>query len=200
MSKVSYAVEGWTDEPIAEKLILAAGRDPWRRYSGGGKSQLDPKIPGYNRSAATQPWLVLRDLDQDENCPEALVARLLGGPCSNHMSLRIPVRSLEAWALADREGFRSTFSVARSRIPQAPDALPDPKATVVDLCSHSTMREIREAMVPLPASRRKTGRQYGAYMRNFLISDWSADRARANSPSLEKALRRTAEMVERAVW
>ena len=27
---------------------------------------MDPKLPGYNRSAAHSPWLVLRDLDHDD--------------------------------------------------------------------------------------------------------------------------------------
>jgi hypothetical protein len=31
----------------------------------GGKTKLDPRLPGYLDAARRTPWLILRDLDRD---------------------------------------------------------------------------------------------------------------------------------------
>ncbi|MGH2709252.1 MAG: hypothetical protein ACRDJF_13435 [Actinomycetota bacterium] len=66
MTEVGYAVEGSSDEPVAERLIAHAGCSPRKILTAGGKNRLDPRIPGYNRSGQHRPWLVLRDLDHDD--------------------------------------------------------------------------------------------------------------------------------------
>ena len=66
MLYVKYAVEGRTDQPIAEKLLQAAGLEPERPLIAYGKANLDNKLPGLNRSARQLAWLVIRDLDRDD--------------------------------------------------------------------------------------------------------------------------------------
>jgi hypothetical protein len=67
MIEVAYAVEGRSDEPVAVKLIEAAGCKPRRVFTADGKSRLDTKIPGYNQSAKHRCWLIVRDLDHDDH-------------------------------------------------------------------------------------------------------------------------------------
>ena len=65
------------------------------------------------------PWVVIRDLDQDDRgtCLPELRSRLLGGTGpSDGMCFRLAVRSIEAWLMADHEGFVDHFG------PQQPPA------------------------------------------------------------------------------
>ena len=52
MTVVYFAVEGETDVPIAERMLRLIGVEPVRTLVAGGKSKLDRKIPGLNRSGA----------------------------------------------------------------------------------------------------------------------------------------------------
>ena len=116
MTLVYYAVEGDTDAPVAERLIRLVGFEPHPIRVAGGKPKLDPRIPELNRSGAALNWLILRDLDQDASCASELIDRLLKGrEVAPRVNLRIPVRAMESWLLADREGFAGELGIARSR-------------------------------------------------------------------------------------
>lgn len=202
MTQVAYAVEGSTDEPLAEQLIRLVGREPKRIFTAGGKPRLDPKIPGYNQSARHRPWLVLRDLDHDDIgcCVADVLVRLVQGPLAPAMALRLPVRSAESWLLADAEGFSSFFSISRARIPLDPDRLSHPKQHVVSVCRHSARRAIRDGMVPRPRSGRTVGPEYTALVREFAATCWSAKRAASESPSLAGTLKRVRLLAEGNLW
>ena len=109
MIPVTCAVEGITDEPIARRLLAEAGLSvgPFvRKY--GGWSRIDRRLPDWNASAERLPWLVIRDLDRDNRdvCIPALRSRLLGNSgAQSGMCFRFAVRSVEAWPLADHQGF-----------------------------------------------------------------------------------------------
>lgn len=120
-AKVYLAVEGLTDQAAAERMIGFVGLDPLPAITAGGKSRLDPRIPALHRSGAHLNWLVLRDLDHDASCPPELIRRLGGGKRSPRVSLRVPVRAVESWMLADTDGFAREFSVDRKRLPERPD-------------------------------------------------------------------------------
>ena len=103
------------------------------------------------------------------------------------MCLRLAVRQVEAWLLADRESFAARFDIRR-RLPESPEAEPDPKATVVNLCRGSGSRDVRGAMVPRPESGRKVGPEYAANIRSYAEHDWDPERARTSAPSLDRAI------------
>ncbi|HQK95951.1 MAG TPA: hypothetical protein PLD23_20810 [Armatimonadota bacterium] len=69
-------------------------RQSFAEYPAGGKSCLDPLLSEYNASAGHVRWFVLRDLDHDEPCAPALVARLVRAPRPS-MVLRVAVRAVE---------------------------------------------------------------------------------------------------------
>ena len=116
MTVVYYAVEGETDIPVAERLIRLVGLYPRATRVAGGKSHLDARIPALNRSGRALNWLILRDLDRDAPCASELIDDLLHGRgLAPRVSLRIPVRAMESWMLADREGFTGEFGVAAQR-------------------------------------------------------------------------------------
>ena len=190
MTEVSYAVEGATDEPVAERIITAGGHQARRVLTAGGKTRLDARIPGYNRSALHRPWLVLRDIDHDDAgiCIADLRRSLAGAEISTGMALRFVVRTMESWLLADRDGFSTFFHVRANQVPQDPDTLDRPKKALVDTCSRSRSRAIRAAVVPREGSGRSVGPEYSATIREFVVHAWDLDRAARASPSLARAV------------
>lgn len=192
MIPVTCAVEGATDEPVARRLLDEAGLLPgsFVRRSGG-KTRIDPDLPGWNESAAQLPWLVIRDLDHDDRdcCVPELRVRLLGNATAEvGMCFRLAVRAVEAWLLADREGFAEYFQVRRV-LPREPDELSDPKTELVNLCRRSRIRDIREGIPPRQGSGRKIGPEYVAIVGDYCRRVWSPERACVRSPSLERARR-----------
>jgi hypothetical protein len=200
MSIVRYGVEGATDVPFVEKLIHAVGQEPARMLVAGGSAKLDEALRRWNKSTNRVPILVLRDWDRRDQvaCASALVRKLLGGSSkAPGLALRVPVRSVEAWLLAD-EAAQTYFGL--SSIPARPDDLDDPKGHLVDLCRRSRQRAIREGMVPTARSGRRVGVQFEALVATFGRDHWDPHRARVRSPSLDRALCRLVGLVSDGVW
>src|SRR5262245_53912338 len=121
-SHVTLALEGDTDVAVARRLLEEVGLQSEREYVRRGKHALDQSLSGYNNAARFSCWLVLRDLDHDADCAPTLRARLLGNPAA-HMRLHIPVRSIEAWLLADAQAISRFLAVSQSKVPKDPEAL-----------------------------------------------------------------------------
>ena len=189
MTFVRLAVEGPTDVPVAERMLRDAGLRPLEPIITGGKTRLDALIPGLNGAAAGMNWLILRDLDRDAHCPPALITQLLAGSSRRpRLSLRIPVRAIESWLLADAEAFGSVFSVPAKHIPDRPDGLEHPKRSLINACRHSRRRDVQRAMTPRPRSGRRVGPEYTSRIVQFVGAAWHPERAATRSPSLARAL------------
>ena len=113
MAYISGAVEGMPDEAVLRRIVIARRAEVHRVQVQRGKANLRRALPGYNAAAQGNPWLVLVDLDRDFDCAAALVADWLPAP-SAYMRLRVVVREIEAWLLADRENSRAS-SLCQSR-------------------------------------------------------------------------------------
>ena len=189
MQYVRYAVEGPSDEPVAEKLLHSVGLEPHRTLTAHGKGNLDKKLPGLDKTASSMAWLVIRDVDKDDSelCIPDLRLRLLGGNASGGMCFRLAIRATEAWLLADPGAFSDYFGVSR-RLPSRVDQLNDPKQFLIGLCRGSRKKDIREGVPPRPGSRRVVGPEYVAIIREFSLAHWEPQRARSRSASLERAL------------
>lgn len=192
---VSLAVEGASDAAIMRRICACAGIRVGAEFVARGKSNLDPRIQGYNNAARFAPWLVVRDLDHDADCAPTLLSRLLPDPAPG-MCFRVPVRSIEAWLLGDRAGFSRFFGVPAAVLNLDPDALPRPKRTVVDLARRSTKRAIREGMVPAAGTSVEVGPDYTALMVEFAGTVWNPEVAAEKSDSLHRCLRALRRMAE----
>jgi hypothetical protein len=197
---ISSAVEGVVDEAVVKRLIVEAGGEIGPIYGKRGKSLLKQRINGYNNAARHYPWIVLVDLNREADCPPPLKAVWLPNP-SPFMCLRIAVREVEAWLLADRERFASFFRVRLLDIPAAPELMDDPKEVVIELSRKSRSRDIKLDMVPRPGSGRKIGPAYVSTLIEF-VSDaqkgWRPYRAAQSSVSLKRCLASMRELVKRA--
>jgi hypothetical protein len=183
---VRCAVEGATDEVILRRILLELGIPCAEFYGGRGKQHLVEHLERYNRSARRLPWIVLLDLDHSAACAPAYVRELVPNR-EGRLCLRIAVRAVEAWLLADAERLSVFLGIHPSLIPVNPDAEPDPKETLVNLARRSRRRDIREDMVPTAASGRKVGRAYLAYITKYVAEGphgWRPRVASHYSPSL----------------
>lgn len=198
MAHISGAVEGPSDEVVLRRMVVGRGANVHRVQVQNGKTNLRRALPGYNNAARGDPWLVLVDLDQDFECPAALVTAWLPAP-SAYMRFRVVVRQIEAWLLADAERFASFFALRRAVIPDIPDQLPDAKAALLAVIASSRRSAIRRDMMPRPGSGRRVGPAYTSRLIEFAGNadeGWRPDVAANRSPSLASCLARLDQLIE----
>jgi hypothetical protein len=191
MTVIHGAVEGLLDEAVLKRLIAHVGAEPGPIHVKHGKANLRNGIQGYNAAARFAPWAVLVDLNHEAECAPPLVNDWLPSP-RQRIRLRIAVREVEAWLLADRARLARFLGVARSRIPQTPDNLDDPKQTMVNLGRGSRRRALREDMVPRPRSGIAQGPAYTSRLTEFVndrAKGWRPEVAAHGSDSLDRCIR-----------
>lgn len=186
----SAAVEGPTDEAVLRRLLLDVGGSLGIVYGRNGKEDLRRNLRGYNSAARFAPWIVLVDLNHEAPCPPPLVHAWLPAP-AQYMILRVAVREIESWLLADHESLSSFLLVRRALIHPNPETLDDPKRAMIDLARKSRSRAIREDMVPRKGSGRQVGPAYTSRLIEFaddLASGWRPEIAAERVPSLRRCL------------
>lgn len=184
---VTLAVEGDSDRAAAVRILETLGFEAGPVHGLRGKPWLMQHLPGYNNAARFAPWLVLVDLNGDAHCAPEFTTRVLSSPAP-HMHLRVAVRAVEAWLLADVERLARFLGVSESRCPPDPDALDNPKRTLVDLARHAR-RAIREDMVPAPGTSIAVGPGYTGRIIEFAAAHWRPVVAARHSDSLARCLR-----------
>jgi hypothetical protein len=190
MVAVSAAVEGLVDEAVAKRIITEAGAIPGPVYGKNGKAGLRDRIAGYNKAAAHVPWLVMIDLDQEEDCAPDLRRAWLPVPAAR-LCFRIAVHEVEAWLLADRENLARFLSIPVGRVPTNPESILNPKEEMVRLAGLSKSRDIRQDMCPRPGSGRSVGPAYSSRLIEFVAvsaNRWRPAVAQTRSDSLRRAL------------
>lgn len=178
-------MEGETDRPVVTRLAVDAGFASSRVINMRGKSQLNAHLEDYNNAAKGSPWFVLRDLDNDAPCAPALLPSLCSRP-SPWMVLRIAVREIESWLLADTEAMAEWLGLPEASLPLDPDAEPDPTLTLVSLARRSTRATVRKRLVPKQGASAQVGPLYETTIFDFGMNHWSPERASRKSDSLRR--------------
>ena len=194
---ITVAVEGDTDVPFVTRLCEASGFRVGPPIVAGGKPKLDPLIPGLAKAGRGSPHLVVRDLDMDAQCAPSWIAMNWPRAAGPYFVLRLAVRAVEAWFLADRHTAAAELHIPLAKVPRAPDGEDDPKRAIVNLARLSTKKSVREAIVPAAGLSRKAGQGYEAWLIGA-AQGWSIERAMPNSPSLARAHRRL--LAIRGAW
>ena len=166
---ISGAVEGDVDEAVLRRIVDDLGCYQGPIYGKKGKPFLRTRVNAYNAAAQFSPWLVLVDLNGDFNCPSELRNDWLP-VCEQRMCFRVAVRAIESWLIADAQRFSEYFGVAMRHIPPNSESVRRPKQALVNLVRQSRRREVREDMVPRPASGRQVGPAYSSHLIEF-VSD-----------------------------
>jgi hypothetical protein len=193
---VSAVVEGDVDEAVLTKLAATCGVSIAGVFGRGGKHAVYQRLDAYNKAANYTPWIVLLDLDNDAPCAPALISKVMPNPAKN-LCLRIVVRAIESWLLADQRGVATFLGVSRTRIPVSPDLIADPKSCLVELARYSRKADIRRELVPRPGSGKRVGPAYSSRIMEFALYHWDCTRAEESSQSLRSCKLAVRNLVER---
>lgn len=183
--------EGALDLVAARKMLneLGIGVASTRFLDLHGGTVFWANVRRYQQAAGHGTRILgLCDLES-ATCAGGLMAKHLPLPLPPGFVLRIAVRMLESWLLADASAIAGFLRVPITRLPQNPDADGHPKRTLVTLAQASRSRALRGDLVPVPGTGGLTGGNYSARMSDFIESRWSPVRARVRSASLDRALR-----------
>jgi len=115
------------------------------------------------------------------------------GTLPQSMLLRIAVREIEAWLLADRKGIADFLHTAVKKVPTAPELLSNPKLALFGVIRKSRKRRLVKDMVPLPGAH--IGPLYNDRMCDFAMNYWKIEAAVENAPSLARNLRRISDFL-----
>lgn len=164
--------------------------DTTRNKASRGNGYIFKKIKGFNNAANHSHFLVLTDLDTRE-CAPSFRAELVPQGCNKNMILRIAVREVEAWVLADRPGFADFLGIALKSLPDNMDDIKDPKELLFKIVKKSKKRDLKNGILP-HSSTAKYGPDYNGQLISFLQKHWNLKNAVKYSDSLNrfvKALR-----------
>lgn len=195
MTLVALATEDALSEAIGQRLLLelpvVVTLNLLLRKNGFG--YLRSGMPKWRELAKRQAVLIITDLDR-LSCPQKLVEGWLGSqPAPKNLLLRVAVREVESWVLADHEALRKLLG-SKGKLPAAPDTLPDPKSHLLAL-AHSASRSVREDLVQQNGSVASQGIGYNNRLTAWVHSEWCPERASQRSPSLQRARMRLRELI-----
>jgi hypothetical protein len=192
---IDYIGEGETDAAVARRLIehvgAPLGRNWLDRRGPRGKQALDRRLGGFaNTARHGARVLILRDLDDDAPCAGDLVGQLLPKR-PDTLLLRIAIRSVEAWLMADRTGFAAAMRIRMGLIAEKQESLLHPKATLIELGRKSKDRHIRDVFSG-------SWQQQAGWLIDFVEDHWSVTRAAESgaAPSLRRAIARLRDLAK----
>lgn len=188
---INLVVEGWTDELVMRRVLAFSGLLCGPVRGKNGKNHLLKKLGNYNRAAQHDRWLVVVDLDRSADCAPSFIQQHLPRPAPG-MMLRVAVRAVEAWLLADREHIAAFLGISAGRVPRQPDTEEDPKTVLINLARSSRKKTLREDIIPRDGSGGRVGPGYAGRIEEFLNYSphpWRAEVAAKHSDSLNRCLR-----------
>jgi hypothetical protein len=154
-----------------------------------GRGNVQRELGAYAALAEVMPVLIGVDLDGDDCAPTLLGAwgRL---PPQAGLLLRVAVREIESWVLADQRRVASFIGAAPNEVPRRPDELVDPKRSLLELAREHAGPELKADLVPrnYNASYPRIGPAYNLRLGAFVAKNWRPHVARKKSPSLERAM------------
>lgn len=196
MAAFYIATEDRLSEALAEHIVKAAGhivaaKIPKDRRRHAGFGYLKTRLPDFIKSClGGLSFFLLTDLDTS-TCPPNLLKNWLGGTDKpENLLLRVAVREVEAWVLADRSRFADWLGVAETEIPVNPESCLDPKADLLSLVAKSKKRNLKEGLLPKKGAPTPVGLEYNDLLCDFVETKWRLDEALKIAPSLARAFLR----------
>lgn len=137
---------------------------------------------------------LLTDLDEDK-CPPALITKWFTFPQNERLIVRVAVREIESWLLADRKNFSDYFGLSLNKIPHNPDNEFNPKEFILKLIvNYNVKKGIKEQIVRMEGSNYFIGRGYNDEITNYIFRKWNFKEAVKNSDSLRKLVEKLATL------
>lgn len=195
MTRINLATEDELSETVALRLVteLLPHFDVGLRLRKGGNGYLRSSLGKFRQMSRREFVLLVTDLDRANCAPTFLASWTSGTALPEKFLLRICVREIESWIMADRLGFGRLVGVSRANIPRNPDELDDPKRSLLQIARRGH-KSIRQELLASRGAVASQGLGYNRTLCAFAETDWSVERARANSASLQRAVQRIAAL------
>lgn len=162
----------------------------WTVGKTGGSGKMKSNVPKYAKLAMSYFVVLITDLDSTP-CPRGLIQNWLGVVVQPRLlHIRVAVREVESWVLADREGVADFLDVSQEIVPRTPDAEADPKTALLLVAEKSGTRSVREDIVIRRGGQPRPALNYNSAITSFVGKHWNIERAIARSPSLARTCRR----------
>jgi hypothetical protein len=130
--RISLATEDELSEVIGQRLLNELPGKPGigLLLRKGGNGYLRSRIRNFCELARRQPLLLITDLDSWA-CPSKLRSEWLGSVAQpDKLAIRVAVREIEAWLLADHEAMEELLGKrVVSKLPVQADKVQDPNTT-----------------------------------------------------------------------
>ncbi len=196
---IRYACEDAPSRAVAIKLInQEKDNDCEIRELGGSGSGCGPifaLLNKYNEISknVNSPVIVFIDLDNTPCAPRLLADHPIHNmQPPNKFQIRVAVREVESWLLADKQGMETYFGIPQNSIPHYPEQLDDPKQELLNLIKGKARAEFKREM--LPKGKAKIGSKYNKHLTDFINTVWDSTRACANANSLARAIERIKQL------
>lgn len=196
MVSVALGTEDELSEAVGLRLLQehASTLQPGLLLRRSGFGYLKSGMDKWKQLAALQPVLIITDLDRLA-CPVILLNDWLNASRPANLVLRVAVREVESWLLADHHAMRTLLG-DKTRLPSTPDALPDPKQHLLALAKKAS-KAVRLDLVKEAGSVARQGLGYNARLVDVVKNHWNPICAAERSESLWRARLRIAELAKR---
>ncbi len=195
MLPLTIATEDELSEAIALRIVLDfPALEVGLCLRQGGNGYLRFRMGKFHEMAHRGPVLVITDLDTNI-CPVALRKTWLRRlPQPPGLLLRVAVREIEAWLLADHDAVVTLLGKqAERRLPEDPDRTPDPKNLLLDLAKRAP-GDVRLDLLAEAGAIARQGLGYNHRLCDLVRSSWRPERAAERSPSLRRTILRIGEL------
>lgn len=194
MTPIAIATEDQLSEAIALRLIAEIPTPHLIQHRLGkkGNGYLSSKMESWYQMSQHQVMLVLTDLDR-ANCLVEFRDQWLNAEPPQNLLLRIAVREVESWVLADHIAMRALVG-EKGILPAMPDELIDPKQSLLKLAKNAP-KQIRDDLLKTIDGNLAQGLGYNARLTAWVNSEWSPQRAAERSPSLARTRLRLNQVV-----
>ena len=152
-----------------------------------GVDNIRKSLTKYRNASRALAHVVVVDLD-DAPCAPALRAQWGMTTLPDALLFRVAVREVEAWILADRAGFSAFAGIPPGKVTQTPEALPDPKQTLINLVRSSRNRRLVRELVPEQGTSMSKGPLYNERLSQFVRETWDVAAAMQAAPSLQRTV------------
>lgn len=187
MTWVALGTEDELSESIGKRLLSEAGThlDPWPFLRRGGSGYLRSKMKSWRELSNQQCVVLLTDLDNATCAVELLNDWHGADPRPPNLHIRVAVREVESWLLADHQGMRSLLGKP-APLPADPDSLADPKEFFLGLVAKYASKAVKEDLLVRRGAVASQGLGYNALLSSFAFDTWNPERAAARSASLRR--------------
>lgn len=187
---ISIATEDILTEEAMTKIIASKPKFNIRHRLGRqGCGYLTSNLPKFNAIANSHYVLLILDLDNRNSSNE--YRSELEEQINNRadkFKIVIPVREIESWFLADREGLSNFLCISKDKIDRDPESLLDPKEKIINLAKQSRDSNIKKGIPPKNGAAAKVGLSYNTLLTTYIREHWNINRAIELSASLRETI------------